>query len=52
MPNLIKRKFLIGENNFITHLQYLSWPDHSAPEEKEYSIISHILSTLKDFHNR
>ena len=43
MPNLIKRMFLIGENNFITHLQYLSWPDHGAPEEKDYSIITQIL---------
>lgn len=37
MPNLIKRKLEISsptrESRVVTQLQYLTWPDHGAPEE-------------------
>jgi len=51
MPNLIKRKLMIGEDN-ITHLPYLTWPDHGAPEEPDYKLIGSILSTMEEFHQR
>lgn len=34
----------------VTHLQYLSWPDHGAPEETDFVIISRILDFIQEFH--
>jgi len=50
MPNLIKRKLRFRQNaenadedeRIIIHLQYLTWPDHGAPDEQEYKIIGKI----------
>ena len=42
MPNLIKRKMQlrvidskgkVSKTRIVTQLQYLTWPDHGAPEE-------------------
>ena len=32
LPNLIKRVMTV-DNRTLTQLQYLTWPDHGAPEE-------------------
>ncbi len=32
LPNLIKRVLMI-EDQSVTQIQYLTWPDHGAPEE-------------------
>jgi len=53
MPNLIKRKFEINYGSSIkniTQLQYLTWPDHGAPEEQDYKIIETILDYMSEFH--
>ena len=54
MPNLIKRKFEIsnpqGISRVVTQLQYLTWPDHGAPEEQDFKIIESILDYMKEFH--
>lgn len=53
MPNLIKRKLLLGEEQReITHVQYLTWPDHGAPEEQDFAIIAVILQMMEEFHKR
>lgn len=52
MPNLIKRKLLLGNSRTVTHLQYLSWPDHGAPEEQDYIIIGKILDYISEFHEK
>lgn len=45
MKNLIKRKLTIAcdsdENQIseVIQLQYMSWPDHGAPEKNDYMII-------------
>ncbi len=52
MPNLIKRKLLVGEKRIVTHLQYLAWPDHGAPEEQDYKVIATILDHVSEFHQR
>ena len=52
MPNLIKRKIMIGKERIVTHLQYLAWPDHGAPEEQDYKIIATILDNISEFHQR
>jgi len=54
MPNLIKRKLEISSPSdpprLITQLQYLTWPDHGAPEEQDFKIIETILDHMKEFH--
>ena len=55
MPNLIKRKLEISNSSnnvtrVITQLQYLTWPDHGAPEEQDFKIIETILDYMKEFH--
>lgn len=50
LPNLIMRKMLIGDQA-VTQIQYLTWPDHGAPEESDYEIVAHILKTISEFHN-
>lgn len=32
----------------VTHLQYLTWPDHGAPEEQDYKIIASILTSIEE----
>ena len=54
MPNLIKRKLEISNPSnvarVVTQLQYLTWPDHGAPEEQDFKIIETILDYMKEFH--
>ena len=56
MPNLIKRKIRIqnlervSEERTLVHLQYLTWPDHGAPEESDNKVIGKILEYIKEFH--
>jgi len=59
MPNLIKRKMALrildskgkaSKTRVVTQLQYLSWPDHGAPDEQDYSIVEKILDTVREHH--
>jgi len=56
IPNLIKRKFIIktkdskSPSSEVTQLQYLSWPDHGAPEEEDFTILRTILDYMKEHH--
>ena len=36
----------------VTHLQYLAWPDHGAPELDCYQSIGYILDQMTAFHER
>ena len=40
------------EERTIVHLQYLTWPDHGAPEESDYKIIGKILDYIRDHHQK
>ena len=55
MDSLIKRKILVtdvscvgGEQREVIHMQYLSWPDHGAPEESDNKIIMKLLDSMKE----
>jgi len=53
MPNLYKRTIRINniaqrKTREVTHYQYSTWPDHGAPEEADYKVISNIVSILKE----
>ena len=61
MPNLIRRKFKIVDRSspvnksknltrIVTQLQYLTWPDHGAPEEQDFKILGTLLDNISDFH--
>ena len=59
MPNLIKRKMQLSftdskgkstKTRIVTHLQYLTWPDHGAPEEQDYKIIKSIIEHVREHH--
>ena len=59
MPNLIKRKMQlrvidskgqVSKTRIVTQLQYLTWPDHGAPEEQDYKIIKTILENVREHH--
>jgi protein tyrosine phosphatase len=52
IPNLIKRKLQVGNSRTVTHLQCLSWPDHGAPEQSDYIIISKLLEYISEFHEK
>lgn len=43
MTSLIKRSFQMSDGRLVTQVQYLAWPDHGAPEEHDYKIITGIL---------
>ena len=48
MPNLIKRKILVQERE-VCHLQYLTWPDHGAPEEQDFKIVAFLLASIDEY---
>jgi receptor-type tyrosine-protein phosphatase gamma len=63
MPNLLKRKIRVRnlapgaeeaeeEERIVVHLQYLTWPDHGAPDESDNKIIGKILEFMREYHNR
>jgi len=58
MPNLIKRKIKVlslngsEEERVIIHIQYMTWPDHGAPDESDNKIIAKILDFMRDSHQR
>lgn len=33
-------------------MQYLTWPDHGAPDESDFKIISKTLDFIREFHQR
>lgn len=51
MPNLIKRKLLVKDQE-VCHLQYLTWPDHGAPEEQDYKIIASLLASIDEYKDQ
>lgn len=38
------------DGRLVTQLQCLAWPDHGAPEEHDYKVISGILQVVRDHH--
>jgi protein tyrosine phosphatase len=56
MQNLIRRKFKLfntskDENiREIIMLNYLSWPDHGAPETTDYEIIQKLIEFIEEYH--
>ena len=56
MTNLIKRKLkfvnktLNKEVREIIQLNYLSWPDHGAPEQSDYQIIKSLIAFINEHH--
>ncbi len=58
-PNLLKRTFELvfgeegeEERREVTHLQYLTWPDHGAPEPEDNEIIGLILEAMREEFKR
>ena len=39
-----------SKTRVVTQLQYLTWPDHGAPEEQDYKIIKTILEIVREHH--
>lgn len=31
------------------HLQYLTWPDHGAPEEQDFKIVASLLASIDEY---
>ena len=59
MPNLIKRKIRIQslhgpveEERIVVQLQYMTWPDHGAPDEADNKIIAKILEYMREYYTR
>ena len=56
MQNLIRRKLKIidiskdKEIREIIMLNYLSWPDHGAPEITDYEIIQKLIEQIEEYH--
>lgn len=55
MQNLIRRKLqiinksLVREEREIVQLNYLSWPDHGAPEQADYMIIKKLIKFIQEY---
>lgn len=55
MQNLIRRKLKIYNKSLnkeireIIQLNYLSWPDHGAPEPTDYQIIQRLLEFIQEY---
>lgn len=46
MANLIRRKLRVSykdEEREVIHMQYMTWPDHGAPDESDNKIIAKLL---------
>jgi protein tyrosine phosphatase len=56
MKNLIRRKLMIIEDEKELHeviqLNYLSWPDHGAPEVTDFQIIRKLIDFTQEHHQR
>lgn len=58
MKSLIRRKFkmvkVAGQESEviqeIIQLNYLSWPDHGAPEMTDYQIIQQLIEHIQYYH--
>mmetsp|Transcript_28013 Transcript_28013/g.27039 ORF Transcript_28013/g.27039 Transcript_28013/m.27039 type:complete len:118 (+) Transcript_28013:853-1206(+) len=54
IDNLMKRKIKITDREnmkelkTVVHLQYLSWPDHGAPEEADNEIFEKIIDYMRE----
>lgn len=57
MTNLIRRKLKIinvtedRELREVIQLNYLSWPDHGAPEQTDYQIIQKLIDYIQEHHS-
>ena len=55
MKNLIRRKLQIVQEDCVrdvVQLNYLSWPDHGAPEARDYQIIEKLLEYIQEYHKK
>lgn len=39
-----------SKTRIVTQLQYLTWPDHGAPDEQDYNIVEKILGIVREHH--
>ena len=57
MKSLIRRKLSITNElssevlQEVIQLNYLSWPDHGAPEQTDYQIIQKLVEHIQMYHN-
>lgn len=58
MKNLIRRKLTLSSNSDenqireIIQLNYISWPDHGAPEKNDYLIIRKLHEYITEYHRK
>ena len=56
IKNLTRRKLMLSDITAnkdireVIQLNYLSWPDHGAPELTDYEIIEKLIDIIKEFH--
>ena len=48
MPGLIRRQFKINQSQVLTQLQYETWPDHGAPEQKDFKLMEVLLLMISE----
>lgn len=58
MKNLIRRRLQIfnateeREIGEVIQMNYLSWPDHGAPEQRDYQIIEKLIESIQEYQKK